>query len=117
MKRVITLAEDPTFATLMVPQARPGARAMRDKSIPREHYLKVREHLEEHHPAAMDVQAGTAWHMTEVKRFAESGTIEQHPMKAKGVAGVLVCPEARRKAAASCGRRSESRPAPPRRCC
>lgn len=34
-------------------------------------------------------------HPTEVKRFAASGAIEQHPMKAAGVAGVLVCPEAK----------------------
>lgn len=58
--------------------------------------MKARGHLEGHWLAAMDVQLGTGWHNTEVKRFAEGGSTEAVPgKKRKGVAGVLVCPEAK----------------------
>ena len=69
---------------------------MKHKEIPRKDYLRAREHLEGHWKAALDLQLGTAWHKTEVKRFAEGGAIEAHPSgKVKGVAGVLMCPEAK----------------------
>lgn len=93
-KHLLTPAEDPTFATLTVPQSDPNARMMADKAIPKEDYEKARKHLTGHWKAALEVQLGTGWHLTEVKRFAEGGAIEQHPRKeTKGVAGVLVCPQ------------------------
>jgi integrase len=97
VKHALTPAQDPTFGTLSVPQSDPNARLIKDKAIPKEAYLKVREQLDGHWRAALDVQAGTGWHITEVKRFAEGGLTEAHPQKekakAKGIAGVLVCPE------------------------
>ena len=93
--RTIALPEDPTFGTLSVPQSDPHHREMKDKSIPAADYTRVREHLEGHWRAALEVQLGTGWHLSEVKRFAEGGAIEKHPTKAEGVAGVLVCPEAK----------------------
>lgn len=95
VKHAITPAQDPTFGTLSVPQSDPNARLMKDKAISKKDYPKTRAHLDGHWRAALDVQAGTGWHITEVRRFAEGGAIEQHPRKAKGVAGVLVCPEAK----------------------
>jgi integrase len=43
---------------------------------------------------ALTIQAGTAWQVTQVERFAVGGTIEPLPRNAQqeGVAGVLVCP-------------------------
>ena len=40
----------------------------------------------------MDVQAGTGWHVTELVRFAEMGSVEPYRGGAEEVAGVLVCP-------------------------
>jgi hypothetical protein len=91
----LTPAQDPTFGTLSVPRSDPNARLMKDKAVSKKDYQKAREHLDGHWRAALDVQAGTGWHITEVKRFAEGGAIEDHPRNAKGVAGVLVCPEAK----------------------
>lgn len=95
MKHALTPAQDPTFGTLAVPQSDPNARLMKDKAVSKADYLRVRSHLDGHWRAAIDVQAGTGWHLTELRRFAEGGAIEEHPQKAKakGVAGVLVCPE------------------------
>ncbi len=95
VKNELSAAEDPTLNTLSVPQARPASRSIRNKSVSKADYLKVRAKLSGHHRAAIDVQAGTAWHLTEIKRFAEEGVIENHPQKLKGVAGVLVCPQAK----------------------
>ncbi|HYE94474.1 MAG TPA: hypothetical protein VEA38_25800, partial [Terriglobales bacterium] len=47
----------------------------------------------DHWPLALIIQAGTAWHATEVRRFAESGSIEPPPPNAEaGVVAVLVTP-------------------------
>jgi site-specific recombinase XerD len=90
-KHTITAAEDPTFQTVSVPQAKPE-QWVRMKAIPKAHYLKVRKHLAEHWRDAMDVQAGTGWHVTETIRFSQGGAIEKYPGNDKKVAGVLVCP-------------------------
>ena len=91
-KHVLNVTEDPTFQTLVVPQARPE-QWKRPKAIPREHYLLAQQHLTGHWPAAMTVQAGTGWHLTETQRFAQSGSIEPYPTGGvPGIAGVLVCP-------------------------
>jgi integrase len=92
-KHALTAAEDPTFQTLSVPQAKP-AQWKKPKAILRNHYLLAREHLAPHWRDAMDVQAGTGWHVTEVQRFAQSGSTERVPRgTAPGIAGVMVCPQ------------------------
>jgi hypothetical protein len=64
--------EDPTFQTLVVPQAR-SEQWKRDKVIAREHHLLAREHLAPYWRDGMDVQAGTGWHVTKLVRFAKTG--------------------------------------------
>jgi integrase len=91
-KHLLTVNEDPTFQTLVVPQARPE-QWKRVKVIPREHYLLAREHLAPHWRDGMDVQAGTGWHVTELTRFAKEGSVEPYRGDAEGVSGVLVCPQ------------------------
>jgi len=91
-KHLLTVNEDPTFQTLVVPQARPE-QWKRVKVIPREHYLLAREHLAPHWRDGMDVQAGTGWHVTELLRFAKEGSVEPYRGDAEGVSGVLVCPQ------------------------
>jgi integrase len=92
VKHVLSVAEDPTFGRLTVPQARPE-QWKRDKVIPREHYLLAHEHLAPHWRDGMDVQAGTGWHVSELVRFARMGSVEPYRDEAKGIAGVLVCPQ------------------------
>lgn len=91
-KHLLTVNEDPTFQTLVVPQARPE-QWKRVKVIPRENYLLAREHLAPHWRDGMDVQAGTGWHVTELIRFAKEGSVEPYRGDAEGVSGVLVCPQ------------------------
>lgn len=61
---------------------------------PREHYLLAREHLAWHWRDALDIIAGTGWHVSEIQRFAEDGRVGPYPRQGdvEGVAGVLVCP-------------------------
>jgi hypothetical protein len=94
VRHVLSAAEDPTFGTLRVPQSSPE-QWKREKAIPKEHYLLAREHLAPHWRNPMDIQAGTGWHTTELRRFAQSGQVERYPKRggAEGVAGVLVCPQ------------------------
>ena len=93
VKHVLTVAKDPTFGRLSVPQAKPE-QWKRVKAIPREHYLLAREHLAGHWRDALDILAGTGWHVSELQRFAEDGRVEPYPHQGdvEGVAGVLVCP-------------------------
>ncbi|MFL5345321.1 MAG: tyrosine-type recombinase/integrase [Hyalangium sp.] len=91
-KHLLSVNEDPTFQTLVVPQARPE-QWKRDKVIPREHYLLAREHLAPHWRDGMDVQAGTGRHVTELIRFAKEGSVEPYRGDAEEVSGVLVCPQ------------------------
>jgi hypothetical protein len=91
-KHLLTANEDPTFQTLVVPQARPE-QWKRVKVILREHYLLAREHLAPHWRDGMDVQAETGWHVTELIRFAKEGSVEPYRDDAEGVSGVLVCPQ------------------------
>jgi len=92
VKHVLSVAEDPTFGRLTVPQARPE-QWKRDKVIPREHYLLAHEHLAPHWRDGMDVQASTGWHVSELVRFAKMGSVEPYRGEAEGIAGVLVCPQ------------------------
>lgn len=90
----ITAHEDPTYGALPVPQAVP-AQWTKARAFPREHYLLAREHLVGPYRDALDVLAGTGWHVTECMRFANSGAIEPLPRAMKvenGAAGVLICP-------------------------
>jgi integrase len=93
VKHEITAAEDPTYGALPVPQARP-AQYDKSKVIPRDHYLLVREHIVGVWRDALDILAGTGWHVTEFVRFAQAGTIEPLPRAERpdGAAAVLVCP-------------------------
>jgi integrase len=92
-KHLITAVEDPTYGALPVPQSKPE-QWKRVKAIPKDHYLLAREHLPPNWRDPLDVQAATGWHLTEVQRFAQSGTIEPVPRgSAESVAGVLVCPQ------------------------
>lgn len=89
----ISAAEDPTYGALPVPQAKPE-QWKRVKAIPREHYLLARECIAPHWRDCMDVQAGTGWHLTELVRFAQTGSVEPYPRgQTPEVAGVLVCPQ------------------------
>jgi len=92
VKHVLTVAEDPTFGRLSVPQAEPE-QWKRVKAISREHYLLAREHLTGHWCDALDILAGTGWHVSEIQRFAEDGRVEPYPRQGdvEGVASVLVC--------------------------
>lgn len=92
VKHVLSVAEDPTFGRLTVPQARPE-QWKRTKVIPREHYLLAHEYLAPHWRDGMDVQAGTGWHVSELVRFAKMGSVEPYRGEAEGIAGVLVCPQ------------------------
>lgn len=93
-KHLVAPHEDPTLDALPAPQPRPE-QWRRDKVIPLDHFKKVRPLLDEHWRDAMDVQAGTGWHVTETIRFAEAGEVQPYPGKDKNVAGVLVCPRAK----------------------
>jgi integrase len=90
-QHVIALAEDPTFDMLPVPQAKP-AQWKKSKVIPAEDFEAARKHMVGHWRDALDVQAGTGWHVTEVHRFAMGGAVDTYPGTAAGVGGVLVCP-------------------------
>jgi integrase len=91
----ISVSEDPVFGTLRVPQSDPKKRKLKDKAVPMEHVLLAIEHLTGHWRHALELQAGTGWHVTEVARFASGGRIEPYPRRGpdQDIAGVLVCPE------------------------
>jgi integrase len=89
----LSLTEDPIHGRLTFGEPEPE-QLKRSKVIPTEHIDLVIEHLTSPWRDGLFVQAGTAWHVTEVERFALGGTIEPLPKNAQqeGVAGVLVCP-------------------------
>lgn len=91
-RHLLTISDDPTFQTLTVPQAKP-AQWKKSKIIPYDHYRLAREHLGPHWRDGMDVQAATGWHVTEIVRFAQDGSIEGYRGDNAGVSGVLVCPQ------------------------
>ena len=102
-------SQDPIFGALKVPQSDPNSRKIRDKAVPKKNILKALEKLEGHWKDALQVQAGTGWHVTEVQRFTagrptlksgkevsrEFGQVEEPRKKNLGVTAVLVCPEAK----------------------
>jgi integrase len=94
VEHTISAHEDPTYGALPAGQGRP-AQHRKSKVIPREHYLLAREHLVGVFRDALDVLAGTGWHVTELVRFADDGVIEPLPKSMRvsnGAMGVLVCP-------------------------
>lgn len=92
-KRLLSPAEDPTFRKLKVPQSKPEQQR-RVKAIPKGDYADARRRLKgvigDRWIDALDVLAGTGWHVTECQRFAAGGEILSYV--GKGAAGVLVCP-------------------------
>lgn len=92
-ERGLLLTEDPVHGRLIFGEPQPE-QLKRSKVVPTEHIDLVIEHLTSPWRDALTIQAGTAWQVTEVERFAVGGTIEPLPKNAQqeGVAGVLVCP-------------------------
>ncbi len=95
VKRDLTLNEDPTAGgALKVPQTADPAVRRREanKAVPREHVELAREHLAGGWRDALDLQAATGWHVTEVQRFAVGGEIEPPApsQQEMGVAGILI---------------------------
>ena len=90
-RREISLAEDPTAGgglTIPLPR-RPHGKG--PKAIPRERVELVRKHLVGGWADALDLQYATAWHVTEVKRFAAEGEVDppSAAQKEQGVAAIL----------------------------
>lgn len=83
------LAHDP-LATLKVPQGRP-AQWTRSKVVDVDALVATSARLTQRWRDAIDILAGTGWHVTELQRFARAGDIvEPTPLeRARGVAGVL----------------------------
>lgn len=72
----ISAAEDPCLGKLKMPQARP-AQVERSKVIPLADFLAVRAVLVGPYRDAIDLLAGTGWHVTEAQRFAVEGRIDE----------------------------------------
>jgi len=93
VKHEIKSAQDPTL-DLPVPQAQPEKHRRR-KIVPVENVRAAREHLPPRIRDALDLILATAWHGTELARFASEGEIVERPPNAnrgawpEGVAGVL----------------------------
>ena len=85
-------AEDPTCGALSVPQSTP-AQWRTPRVVSKDEYRKTRKELNPHWRAALDVLAGTGWHLTELLRFVRDG---QTRRTRRGP--VLTCP--RRKSGA-----------------
>jgi len=73
----ISAAEDPTLKKLKVAQAKPAQVTGASKVIPAKHYEKARLHLVGVYRDALDLLAGTGWHVSEAVRFAEGGVVEE----------------------------------------
>src|SRR5205814_616044 len=71
----ISREDDPTLETLTVPQSRPE-QWKRVKSVPSANVGAALEHLSNTYKDALLVLAGTGWHVTEIIRFARTGSIE-----------------------------------------
>lgn len=83
------LERDP-LSTLKVPQSRP-AQWSKSKVVDLEDLARTTSCLSRRWRDAIEVLAGTAWHVTELQRFSRSGEVlEPTPLeRARGVAGVL----------------------------
>lgn len=87
-KGLITTAEDRTL-DLAVPQSAP-AKHRRRRAVSAEHIIAVLPHLPDEARDVLTLLTGTAWHISEVRRFAHLGEIVR-PASAKPLA-VLVTP-------------------------
>jgi len=91
VKRAIKPAEDPTFRTLKVPQAK-AAQLKKKKTVTAAEYHQLRAKLEKlsltkskagrprfsaYWLDCLDVLAGTGWHVSELERFSVAGEIEE----------------------------------------
>ncbi|SRR6266851_4673485 len=73
---LLSAAEDPTLAKLKVPQSKPEQWTT-PKTFSVADYKKMRKALKgTWYRDAVDVLAGTGWHYSELRRFAEAGEIE-----------------------------------------
>lgn len=86
-KGLLTRAQDATL-DLKVPQSRPEKQRRR-KVVPPEDVAAVLKHLPPLSRDVLHLLTATAWHVSEVRRFAEAGEIVV-PMKADGVLAVLI---------------------------
>lgn len=89
-RHLMDAKDDLVSRALIAPQARPE-QWVKLKAIPTSDFVKVRRHLTGHWKDGVDVLAGTGWHVTELCRFAQTGSIESHPNE-KSV-HVLVLPQ------------------------
>lgn len=74
-KGLITRGQDATL-DLPVPQQRP-AQDVAPKAVPWELVVEVAPHMPVHVRDVLELLAATGWHVNEVRRFAESGTIRE----------------------------------------
>jgi integrase len=83
----LSVAEDPTFGALSVPQRKPGARRIADKAVPRAAIDGALAHLPDRWRALLALQSGTGIHTTELQRFARSGRLLPYvgPQRASAV--------------------------------
>lgn len=88
-RHLLAAADDPT-ASLRVPQNTP-AQWKRSKIVPLASIEKTREQLGARQRDVLDILLGTAWHLTEVERFAHAGELLPAPPQqvARGAAAVL----------------------------
>ena len=93
-EHTIAPTEDCTLGVLKIPQARP-AQLVRSKAVPRDHVQLCLEHLgSERWRDLLRVLAGTGMHVSELERYAATGTVEPLPRDGRvdGTAGVVVIP-------------------------
>lgn len=76
----LTSAQDPTL-DLPVPQGTPE-KHVRRKIVPLAHVQATRPHMDERTRDSVDLILATAWHYTELARFAKNGIIEERPKNA-----------------------------------
>ena len=91
----IATVEDPTYGQIKVPQSKPE-QSTRVKVVPAEHVALVIAGLASNRwRDLLRVLAGTGMHVSELERFAASGSVEPLPRdgKAEGSAGVLLIPQ------------------------
>ncbi len=87
-RHAVEANEDPTLG-LSVPQARPKQWET-VKAITRDQYTAALAALDGEWRDGLMVLGGTGWHVSELARFAVSGSVEKHPI----IEGpVLVCPQ------------------------
>lgn len=87
--------QDPTLNTITTPTIKP-AQWKKSKVVPLEVHQRVVALTRLPYRNALIVLAGTGWHVTEVRRLAQAGSVEDLPAsasKAHGAVAVLVCPK------------------------